>query len=419
VTTLLSRHVESRVLRALHDTRVVAITGARQTGKTTLARAIAGGLGQTTFLSFDDAITRTAAALDPEGVVSDRRGLLVIDEVQRVPEVLLAIKAAVDVDQAPGRFLLTGSTDLLSVRGLADTLAGRIELVDLHPFSQGEIEGRREGFVDAVLGGKVTGGMESGASKAEYVRRACRGGFPEVVRRQNDDRRHRWFDSYLRTVTDRETRSVAEVDRVRDLPRVVRLLAARQGSPLNVAALARDAALPERTLHRYVDLLEAVFLIDRLRSWGPNLTSREARQPKIHITDAGLAAHLRGANATRLSRPETSLGDEGPLLEGFVAEELRRQLSWSHERAELMHYRDRDGREVDLILESPDGRIAAIEVKSSGTVRERDFSALSFLRERLGDRLVSGVVLHTGPAGLTFGRGLAALPIAALWRYPE
>jgi predicted AAA+ superfamily ATPase len=188
---------------------------------------------------------------------------------------------------------------------------------------------------------------------------------------------------------------------------------------LNVAALARDAAIPERSLHRYLDLLESVFLIDRVRSWAPNLTSREARQPKAYVVDSGLAAHLRGATPERLVRPETAQGEDGPLLEGFVAQEIRRQLEWSQNPAELMHYRDREGREVDLLIETSDGRVAGIEVKASATVRERDFAPLSFVRDRVGSRFVAGIVLYAGASMLSFGDRIAALPIGSLWRPME
>jgi hypothetical protein len=192
-------------------------------------------------------------------------------------------------------------------------------------------------------------------------------------------------------------------------------VAARQASVLNVADLARDSRIPERTLHRYLDVLDAVYLIRRVRAWSPNLTSRESRQPKMYVVDSGLAAHLRGASRRRLLRPEIAHGDDGPILEGFVVGELTRQLTWSEDRADVFHYRDREGREVDIVLESHDGRVVGIEVKASTTVRAEDFRGLGFLREKLGDRFITGIMLYTGQAELSFGDRLTALPMSALW----
>lgn len=409
------RGAAARVTEALSDTRVVAIVGPRQSGKTTLAQAIARKQRNAAFVTFDDPTALAAAHEDPASFVADRPGMLVIDEVQRLPELMLAIKLAVDRDGRPGRFLLTGSSNLLAVRGLADTLAGRIEFVDLFPLTQGELEGRLGSFLDAAFAGERPRSKPSNLTKAEYLARACAGGFPEVLARPEGRRRHDWFDAYVRTVTEREVRGIADLYRVGDLPRLMAFVAARQASVLNVADLARDSRIPERTLHRYLDVLDAVYLIRRVRAWSPNLTSRESRQPKMYVVDSGLAAHLRGASRRRLLRPEIAHGDDGPILEGFVVGELTRQLTWSEDRADVFHYRDREGREVDIVLESHDGRVVGIEVKASTTVRAEDFRGLGFLREKLGDRFITGIMLYTGQAELSFGDRLTALPMSALW----
>ncbi|HEX9121828.1 MAG TPA: ATP-binding protein [Actinomycetota bacterium] len=413
---LFPRGAERRVHQALADTRVVAIVGPRQVGKTTLVRELIQRDQRASFFTLDDPVVLEAVRADPAALVADRRGLVVFDEVQRAPELMLAIKLAVDEDRRPGQFLLTGSADLLSVRGLADALAGRIELIDLLPLTQGELEGKPSRFIDQILTGRFRGLGGTRPDKRDYLRRAVAGGFPEAIARPEGRRRGVWFESYAKTVTEREVPNLVDLFRIRDLPRLLRLVAARHASVLNVADLARDAGIPERTVHRYLDVLEGVYLIRRVRAWSGNLTAREARQPKIYITDSGLAAHLRGATTERLMRSVTSHGTDGPILEGLVVGELMAQSTWAATLTEIFHYRDRDGREVDVLVEANDGAIVGLEVKASSTVRSDDFRSLAFLRDRLHDRFVLGVVLYAGQRTLSFGERLRALPIAALWQ---
>lgn len=412
---LFARNLLPAVEAALADTRVVAIQGARQVGKSTLARVLAEDRSASELVTLDDDATREAARADPRGFVSQRPGLLVIDEVQRVPELMLAIKAEVDRDARPGRFLLTGSSRLLATRGLADTLAGRIELLELGPLTQGEIEGDREHFVDALMSASIDVTFTSELCKEDYLHRALTGGFPEAQRR-DETRRAAWFDSYVTTVAERESAAVADLARPGDLARLLHLVAARHAGVLNVAALARDAGMPERSTARYLAVLEAVYLVRRISSWSTNLTSKVARAPKLLVADSGLAAHLRGADVGMLSRPELAHGADGPLLEGFAILELVRQRAWSRARPAITHFRDRDGVEVDVVLETRDGRVAGVEVKATHTVREADFRGLRLLRDRLGDQFVAGVLLHPGQVCRSFGDRLTSMPLAALWQ---
>ncbi len=410
----LTRHVATVVEAAVADTRAVAIIGPRQAGKSTLARSVAEKRKGAIYLTLDDEVTRHLVEADPAGFVRGRPGLLVIDEVQRVPRLLLAIKALVDTDPRPGRFLLTGSAHLFAVKDVADSLAGRMEIVELWPFSQGEIGGRRERFVDLAFAGHVPASHVSRLTKLDYLERVCRGGFPEVVGRPIE-RRRAWFRSYVRAVTAREIPGVADVERLAELPRLVRLCAARHGSPLNVAALARDAGLPERTTHRYLDALEAVFLIRRIPSWGGSLTAREARAAKLFLTDSGLAADLRGAAAEALATPGTAQGADGPLIVGFVVGELLRQAAWSKVQPRLHHFRDRNGLEVDVVLEADDGSVVGIEIKAGTTVTASEAAGLRFLREKLGARFRFGAILHTGSTATNMGDRIWALPMETLW----
>lgn len=395
---------------------MVALIGARQVGKSTLARALVADDPTADYVSLDDVDVRAAADADPRGFVENRRGLLAIDEFQRAPDLLLAIKSIVDMDPRPGRFLLTGSAHPFAIRRIVDLLPGRMELIELEPFSQGEIEGRRESFVDAAVAGRLSLEHSGRLSKLDYLRRACAGGFPEALERAGR-RRTAWFRSYVSSVTQREVRDVSDLAWLGELPRLMRLVAARHASVLNVADLARDAGLPPRTVHRYIDVLEAVFLIRRVPAWSRNLTSKEARAAKVFVADSGLAAYLRGASPESLVNPEVARGADGPILEGFAVGEIRRQIAWSETQPSLHHFRDRQGIEVDVILEADDGRVAGIEIKAGAAVRDDDVHALRLIRDRLGDRFRTGMVLHTGRERLSFGDRLFALPLADVWEF--
>ncbi|MBL8929165.1 MAG: ATP-binding protein [Kineosporiaceae bacterium] len=410
---IVTRHVASVVLESLTDTRVVVVQGARQVGKTTLVSHVVDQVGGR-LVTFDDAITRAGAQLDPMAFLGQAGdGLLAIDEVQRVPELVLALKLVVDRDRRPGRFLLTGSANLLRLPAMQDSLAGRAESVDLFGFSQGEQSGRRERFVDRLLAGETFTGHRSDLGRQDYLAAACAGGYPEALSRTGR-RRSAWWDNYLRRIVERDAPDVSGLHRLSELPGLLRLLAARNAAELNLASLASDAQIPVRTLAPYVDLLETLFLIHRIPAWSTNLSKRVVSRPKVALLDTGLAARLVNvtpSGAASAANPEVA----GQLLEGFVAGELRRQLSWATEDARLHHYRDHGGAEVDLVLETGDGRVAGIEVKAASSVSARDIRWLTQLRDRLGARFVAGVVLHTGATAAPFGERITAVPMDVLW----
>ena len=362
--------------------------------------------------NLDTAATRQAAIADPAGFV-DSGELMVIDEIQRVPELLLAIKEQVDSDPRPGRYLLTGSARVLALRGLPDTLPGRIETIELWPFSQGEIDGAADGFVDAIFDQGETLALDSAISRQEYADRVVRGGFPEALARTNPRRRERFFDSYLTDLVARDVSQLSEIERTAEMRALIRLLAARSGQLLVVNAVSSEARLPASTVHRYLGLLEEVFLIKRIPAWSRNVSARAIGTPKLAFVDSGIAANLLGADTRSLLRPG---GQFGPLLEGFVLMELARQLTWSRERAELFHYRTKDKVEVDAVLENRQGKVVGIEVKASSTVGPGDFRGLRHLAERIGSDFIAGLVLYTGTQTLPFGPRMRAMPVGALWQ---
>ena len=403
------RHIREPLVEALADTPVVVVAGPRQAGKSTLAaRVVAEARG--TWLTLDDAAVLDVARTDPVGFVRGRHGLVGIDEAQRVPELLLAIKAEVDAARRPGRFLLTGSTRLLGAPRLADSLAGRMEALTLWPFTQAELADAAvvPALIDAVFGGAVSDLHPPAVSRSDVLERAAAGGFLPALDRAGR-RRTAWFDSYVAGVIDREVRALTDATYLRELPRLLRLCAARTSGELNVTDLARDLGLSRSTTDSYLAHLEAVFLIQTIPAWSTNLTARVVRRPKLTVTDTGLAARLLGGRLN--SDPELA----GRLLETFVAGELRSQAEWSQTRPSLFHYRDRDGAEVDLVLESGDGRVVGVEVKAGATVRAVDLSGLRLLEHRLGSDLAAGIVLCTAPEPRHLGGRLWILPISALW----
>lgn len=407
---MIQRAIEDAILLAMTDTPVVLLNGARQTGKTTLVRAIAETTGAEYF-TLDDAATLALIAGDPAGFIRGLRGSVVLDEIQKVPDLFPAIKLAVDKDRQAGRFLLTGSANVMTLPRLSESLAGRMEVVPMFPFSAGELAGKREGFLNRLFDG-VLARVKAPPAHVDIAERLTRGGYPEANQRPTAERRAAWFAAYISTILQRDVRDLAQIDALHMLPNLLKLLAARASGLLNLADVGRDAGLPHTTLTRHLTLLETVFLVHRLPAWSRNLGKRLVKAPKIHLVDTGLACHLIGANAQRLSADRPLLGR---LLETFVVGELRKQVSWANLQVTLHHFRTAAGSEVDVVLEKADGAVAAIEVKASATVDASDFASLQTLRDQLGEQFRAGVVLYLGDQTVPFGDRLWLVPVPALW----
>lgn len=413
---MFDRNIAGRVRAALGDTPVVLLHGARQTGKTTLVRSLADEGRAATYVTFDNAATLAAAEADPEGFVAQFEKPAIIDEVQRLPELALAIKASVDRDRRPGRFLLTGSANVLQVPRLSDSLAGRMEIQSLWPLSQGEIAGVRDDFLATLFAKQSpTSGALRDQDGPALIDRVCVGGYPEVQARKAEDRRQAWFTSYVNTMLQRDIRDLANVEGLTAFPRLLALLATRAGALMNYAHIARSVQMPQTTLKRYLALLEATFLIKPLAPWSSNLGLRLVKSPKLYLCDTGLLVHLLNTDRERL-RSDLSLW--GHVVENFVVTELHKQATWSSVRAQLYHFRTSAGKEVDLVLEGPGGRLVGVEIKASATVDKRDFQGLRHLAELVGDRFARGVVLYAGSEALPFGEDLFAVPLRALWSSP-
>ncbi|NUM54727.1 MAG: ATP-binding protein [Candidatus Hydrogenedentes bacterium] len=410
---LYTRFVAQRVAAALADTPIVVLQGARQTGKSTLARMLASRRNNASYLTLDDVQTLAAAKSDPQGFVQGLSGTVIIDEIQRAPELLLCIKADVDRDRTPGRFLLTGSSHVLNVPQLADAFVGRMELVTLWPLSQCELTRRKVDFIRALFSDEPLKPTRRIAASPPIVEMIVIGGFPEAVARSDRGRRGAWFDAYISTIIQREVRELANIAGLSELPRLLSVLAARAGGLVNYADLARDAGLNQVTLKRYSTLLNAVFLTHPVQPWFTNRIKRVMKSEKLYFVDTGILAHLQAIDETDLKRDTRA---KGALFENFVLGELLKQLGWSNVRAQIHHFRSYSGEEVDFVLETPGQRkIVGIEIKASATVQASDFDGLKSLRAIIGNTFHRGVVLYAGDTLVPFAPDLFAVPIHYLW----
>ena len=407
---LYPRFAEPRLTEALADSPIVLIHGPRQCGKTTLARIIGERKGYA-YVSFDDAVLCTAAQADPVGFAGDLPERVILDEVQRVPALFSALKVAVDRKRSAGRFILTGSANVLLVPKLADSLAGRMEIIRLHPLAQCELNRRTTSFLDSLFAGNFKT-RQTDRLASQLAEKIVAGGYPAALARPTERRRATWYRDYLDALVQRDVRDLARISSLDILPRLLTLAASQTARLLNVADLSSPFQVSRPTIRDYVTLLERVFLVDSLPPWHSNRLSRLIKTPKLHVGDTGLACALLGINAAALAADRPLLGQ---LLETFAFQELRRQASWYGESVAFFHYRDKDGAEVDIVIERGARALAGIEIKASATVTGADFRGLRKLKEASGKRFVAGIVLYDGEACASFGDGMYAVPLRALW----
>jgi len=393
---------------ALRDTPVVLVTGPRQCGKTTLVRDLIPGNRE--FLTLDDEIVLASARSDPAGLV---RGLdkCTIDEIQRAPDLLRSIKRSVDEDRRAGRFLLTGSANLLTVPQVSESLAGRMEIINLLPLSQAEIHKRKPAFLKSAFEGKI-GRPREVLIGNDLVAAVLIGGYPEMLRRKQPARRQAWARDYIGAIVQRDVRDIAEVERLDQIPRLLRVLAQQAGQLTNFTQMGGQVGFDDKTTRKYVGILEQLFLVRRIEPWFRNQLKRLVKTPKLHFLDSGLLAALLGVTAERIQKDRTIFG---PLLETFVFSEVLKQISWTESSCTLYHYRDKDQDEVDIVVEDGAGALVGIEVKASATVHSGDFKGLRKLANACGDDFKLGLVLYDGERGAPFGDRLFAAPLSNLW----
>jgi predicted AAA+ superfamily ATPase len=416
---MIKRNITPLLEEALADTPVLYLRGARQVGKSTLARQLLAQGRTGHYHTLDDPTVLSAVRDDPEGFLQAQRGaqeagLLVLDEVQRAPALFLALKRLVDEDRRPGQYLLTGSAHVLLLPRIADALVGRMEVFTLWPFSQGERHGRVEQFVDAVFAEVLPPLAAVPPADLALWDLVVQGGFPEVQTRPQLRRKKAWYRAYLATLLERDVRDLSNIEGLTTLPRLMALLASRSAALVNHAELSRSIGVPPTTLKRYLSLLKLLFLIHELPVWSTNLSSRIVKAPKLLMGDTGLAAHLAGME-TGAALAQAPLW--GNLLENFVALELLKQATWSAGQPSLYHFRLHTGQEVDLVLEDAHGRVVGIEVKAATQVSSRDLGGLKTLSEHAGVRFHRGIVLYRGSEVVGFGPHLHAVPLPALWNW--
>lgn len=408
------RHLAPLLADALSDTPVVLVNGARQSGKSTLVQSLPSPAGAARqYLTLDDAVVLNAARSDPTGFVNGLQGAVTLDEVQRVPELFLAIKAAVDRQRQPGRFLLTSSADVMLLPGIADSLAGRMEVLSLWPLSSAELTDSPDlNRADALFTGDWSALAVPPCEREDLIARLLAGGFPDAVARTSQRRREAWFDAYVQAVLMRDVRELANIEQLTEVPNLLHLLATRSGTLLNLAEISRSARLPQSTLKRYFALLEMLFLVVRLPSWERNPGKRLVKAPKVFLPDSGLLNHFMAATLASLAAKP---GLPGGMVETFVLAELLKHLAFSKQRLTLWHYRTQTNTEVDFILENRLGQITGIEVKASATVDGKDFKGLRHLQETEPTIFQRGIVLYAGREVVPFGEKLWAVPLSVWW----
>lgn len=406
------RNIQPRVVDALADTPVVLLSGPRQAGKTTLVRQLSGGGRR--YLTLDDEVTRLAAKEDPVGLIRSL-DCAVIDEVQRAPDLLLAIKKTVDEDRRAGRFLLTGSANLMALPSVADSLAGRMETLVLLPLAQCEITASPEASI-AWLDTLFADGMLAATRPAvgdALVDKVIRGGYPEALSRADNRRRRAWAKQYIDALIQRDIKDIASLDKLDQVPRLLRALAQTAGQLCNYSQLGGQVGIDHKTASKYIAVFEQMYLMQRVPAWSGNRLSRLVKTPKLQFLDSGLLGVLLDYAAQPNQR---SLF--GQLLESYVFVELRKQITWSNGEYGIYYYRDKDQYEVDFVVENASGDIVGIEVKAAASVSANDLAGLKRLASVAPQQFKTGIVLYDGtetlPLGQVNNRPLWAMPIATL-----
>lgn len=410
---LYARNIRFKLKTAIEDNPVTLVIGARQIGKTTLMKELAKEKGYH-YVTFDDIDYLANARNNPKNFINEIPKPVIFDEIQRVPELFLPIKAESDSNRIPGQYVLTGSANPLLLPSMRDSMAGRMEILEMYPLSQGEINNSFDNFIDIIWQPEsITALPCLNYSRKELFDVIITGGYP-LVQMQPAKKRETWFKNYIKLILQKDILDLSQIENIESIPKLLRLIAGRAGSLVNTSELSRSLKIPATTIHRYMTFLETLFIVFNLESWSTNLTTRVIKSPKSYLVDSGLLAQLLGITAERaLEEPEHM----GSIMENFVVTELKKQASWSNTEVSLYYFRTTSGIEVDIVLERPDGKIIGIEVKTSSSVQPKDAKGLKHLRDSVGDKWHRGIILYTGTESIPIDTKITALPISALWSF--
>lgn len=404
------RFLTPRLLEACQDTPLLLIKGARQVGKSTLMQELISHFKGNS-LSLDDPSLLSIARQDPRGFIDQIKTPVLLDEVQRAPEVVLPLKLRIDRDRQPGQFFLTGSADFHTLPMIADSMAGRIEIRTLWPLSQGEINKKKEGFLNMVFNEAWPPSL-SVLSRDDLYHKVIQGGYPEAISRKDAERRAIWFDSYLEAIIQKDIREISSIEGFESMPNLLTVLGSRATNLVNAADISRMLGLSQSTVKRYIALLQSIFIIFKLKPWFSNTDKRLVKTSKVYFVDSGLLSYLLRLPSTWSISESSKFGQ---VLENFVVSEILKQCSWEKERMEAYHFRTQNGEEVDLILQNRKGNFVGIEIKASSTLSLKDFKGLITFRDITKESFCRGIVLYTGDTIIPFGENLWALPIQSLW----
>lgn len=404
------RYVEKKIKIALKDTPVVMISGPRQCGKTTLAKQLIDD--KWSYITFDDTAQLEIAKNDPVGFIRNLPSeKTVLDEVQRIPELFVCIKQSVDENRKPGRFLLTGSANAMLIPKLSDALAGRIEIIQMLPLSEGEIRSHRSTFLSKVIANKLPSTKEVRLRKS-LVEKIVSGGFPEPLSRDEDKRRFSWYSQYVNTLIQRDLKDISNIEELNVIHKFLQLLANNVGSITNYTKMGAAIGISRQSASRYLSLLKQLYIVEELPGWYNNKNKRLVKSSKPHLIDTGLLCGLKRINTEKINNDPELFGH---LLENYVFCELKKQETWLDEPISFFHYRDKDMVEVDFVLETISGCVLGIEVKASATLTKKDFQGLEKLKKTAGEHFKMGLLLYDGDNSASFGDKLYALPLGCLW----
>lgn len=411
--TIYQRWQRQLIEKSIKIRRVLLLNGARQCGKTTLAKELIAK--NTIYRTLDDLAAREIAEKDPHGFVKHpENAMLMIDEIQRVPQLLSAIKLVVDEDTRPGQYLLTGSANIQSLPSVQESLAGRITKIRLRPLTQGEIVGSEPTFIDHVFHQTSKLSYSTNNDRKSILSLALRGGFPEAVKLSSSDRQQ-WHLDYVNSLLERDLRDIARITHQHEMQELVRILAAWSGKFMDITAIGSGLSIRRSTIESYINALEALYVVERVYPWTRTDYERVGKQSKIYMTDSGtMSAILR----YRMDQIEMDPDRSGKLIETFIFNELAALIDTSNGKYQLFHYRDREKREIDFLIERDDQALLGIEVKAGSAISEADFKHLKWFRDHIAkNRLFIGIVLYTGSQLGSIGKQLYAVPISAMWNH--